>query len=139
MPLADAVPAFQAAFDAEMIDTVTVVNPATRGTLNTTDLQYTGGTSPTAYTGPALIRPKTGTIGDPDVVGQTAIQQFDYVVILPIAAAGITLDDQVTIDVCTHDADLVGKVLIVLGMERDSFGARRQLFCELNQGTGVQD
>ncbi len=57
MPLADAVPAFQAFFDAEMIDTVTVVNPATRGTLNPTDLQYTGGTSPTAYTGPALIRP----------------------------------------------------------------------------------
>lgn len=139
MPLADSIPAFRSLFDAQMIDTVTVVNPATRGTLNTTDLQYTGGTNPVTYSGAALIRPKTGTIGDPDVVGQTAIQQFDYVVILPIAAAGVELDDQVTVDVCTFDADLVGKVLIVVGMERDSFGARRQLFCELNQGTGVQD
>ena len=55
---------------------------------------------------------------------------------VPVSAAGLELGDEATIDTAVNDPDLVGKVLRVQGLARESHATCRRLFC--TERTGPQ-
>lgn len=54
---------------------------------------------------------------------------------LPIAVTGLQLGDEATLDAAAHDPDLVGKVLRVQGLARESHATCRRLFCTERTGS----
>lgn len=114
------------------IDTCTIARTGDRGTYNATTLQYDSPTTPSVYSGAALVRPgSTGTTN----FGEALQTHHDYEVYLPHTATGIEPEDRVTVAVA-GDADLDGQVLVVEAVYADAYVTRRMVGCRLEQGQG---
>jgi hypothetical protein len=108
-----------------MVDTCTI----TRQTGATTDPD-TGVITPTfttVYTGRCKVQQSAVPIGEPRDLGQASIQVLHLELHLPIAAAGILVDDVATITASTLDPDLVGRRFTVRGTSHKTFLTARRL------------
>lgn len=139
MTFADAVPAFRAAFDAEMVDTCDIVRPTTtRGAINETTLAYDSEADTTLYADqPCLARPGYSGAGQTIDFAETEPTLHNYTVILPYDTDGVRPDDIVTLSAVSQvDGDLLGLPLTVRHTTADSFSARRVLYCTADLGAG---
>ena len=130
--ISNAVTKLRAKWALRFIDTAAIVRTTGRGTYNPATLKYDSPTTPTVYSGPALVRP-----GDSDttVFGEANRTHHEFYVYLPHTATGVEPDDRATVTV-PGDTDLNGKTLIVEQIYADAYIPRRKVGCRLDQGTG---
>lgn len=138
----DALPLFRSLWADRFTDTCEINDPVggtTRGSINTSTLQYDSQASTLVYSGACLIRsPATeATSGRPAIFGEQAITWTSLDVFLPWDADVIDLDQEVTILTAPGDPQLVDKVAVVRSIVRDSYLTRRHLVCELDLGSGI--
>ncbi len=115
-------------FTAARTDTVTTARTTTAGALNTSTGVYASPTESAPLTAASvLIRYGNQTTLD---FGEEATDRAQYTLFLAFDADIVT-DDRVTVDTCVLDADLVGAVLIVKAVDRDSLNPRKTAVCEL--------
>jgi len=109
-----------------MTDTCTITR------VTATAIASNGDTTPTTtevYTGACRVRPRQ-TQDRMVEQGGTEVGVGDLVVSVPITATGITPGDIVTITASTYDADLVDRVMTVLGALHGSQITARRLSCQ---------
>ena len=137
----DTVTLFRGLWSDRFVDTCEIHDPVggtTRGTINTSTLQYDAQATTVVYTGACLIRsPAEATSNRAEVYGQQAVTFTDLDVYLPWDAATVDLDQELTILTSAGDPELVNKVAVIRSIIRDSYITRRYLVCELDLGSGI--
>ncbi len=124
----DAAIALRTDFTAARTDTVTTARTTTAGVFNTTTLVYASPTESEPLTAASvLIRYGNQTTFE---FGEEATDRDLYTLFLAFDA-DIATDDRVTVDTCVLDADLVGAVLVVTAVDKDSLNPRKTAVCEL--------
>lgn len=123
-----------------MVDTCTIRRLTDRGTINPTTLEYDAETWTVIYTGPCLIRPVSGSLGEPKTVKAGEEQKITnhLHLFLPHTADTIKPDDHATIDTST-DSRLVGAVPVVVAADSDTYITRRRVTARLWEGSGGVD
>ncbi len=124
----DAAIALRPAFTAARTDTVTTARTTAAGAFNSTTLVYAAPTE----SAPLIAASVLIVYGNQTTFefGEEATDRDFYTLFLAFDA-DIATDDRVTVDTCVLDADLVGAVLIVTAVDRDSRNARKTAVCEL--------
>ncbi len=124
----DAALVLRPAFTEARTDTVTTARTTTAGVFNTTTLVYASPTESEPLTAASvLIRYGNQTTFE---FGEEATDRAIFTIFLAFDA-DIATHDRVTVDTCVLDADLVGAVLIVKAVDRDSLNPRKTAVCEL--------
>lgn len=111
-----------------MVDSCTV----RRRTGETTDLD-TGAVTPvytTVYTGQACRVQTRGYWGEARDVGEAARVILAFEVQFPIAVTDLQTRDEITIDACVNDPDLVGRVLRLKDLAHKSHATSRRVLCQ---------
>ncbi len=115
-------------FTEARTDTVTTARTTTAGAFNTGTGVYVSPTETEPLTtASVLIVYGNQTTLD---FGEEATDRAQFTIFLAFDA-DIATDDRVTVDTCVLDADLVGAVLIVKAVDRDSRNPRKTAVCEL--------
>lgn len=113
-------------FTAAMTDTVTIDRTTAQGAFSAATGTYAAPTTAQVYTGAGLVRP-SGAVATPEF-GQEQAERYPFAVLIPTTGSA-QVDDRVTVD-ASGDSDLTGSVLVVRGVDRDTFHARLLLWCE---------
>jgi len=108
-----------------MVDSCTI-----RRRTGVTTNPTTGEVTPTftvLYTGQKCRVQTRGNWGEAKDIGEAALVLLTVEVQLPISVAGVQVRDEITIDACVNDAELVGRLFRVKDLNHKSHGTMRRL------------
>lgn len=89
---------------------------------------YDGGPANPGRGGPCRIQQAAAPWAGPATVGQAAIRLAALELQLPVVGSEhLAVDDEVTIDTCAHDTELVGRVFVIVGLHHASEKTTRRL------------
>lgn len=111
--------------EALMVDSCTI-----RRRTGTTTNPTTGTVTPTfstLYTAQKCRIQTRGNWGEAKDIGEAALVLLTVEIQLPVTVTGVEVRDEVTIDVCVNDAELVGREFRVKDLNHKSHGTMRRL------------
>lgn len=124
----DAVPVFRTFWADRFIDSGTLRRETAEGTYNASTLQIDSATVAVVFAGlECLIRPRNRNEQD---FGEQRTDVEEYSILVPATSNGARTGDEFTVDVCTYDPYLVGKVLVIREINEDSYLTRYEWVAE---------
>ena len=134
---ASAIATWRDGWAARMVDACTITDVTTRGTWNASTLVYDGGTASTVYTGGCLLRPMTHE--DRKEFGLETVTVEHLTLFLPHTVTGVAPGQQVVLSAAEYEPAAIGAVLVVVGVQHDSWNTRRKVAVRYDQGAGYAD
>lgn len=123
--------------EARMVDTCTIRHgPSGPGTYDSATGVHTPAAGDVVYEGPCEVQVTGAVAFTTPEAGETQVTLQQVVVKVPVSAAGIVVDDEVTIDAvgAASDPELVGKTYRVEATHAKTYATARRLQCEERTG-----
>lgn len=131
MSRASVLAAGRRAAEAGFVDTCTI-----RRVIGTTTDPNSGVVTPTystLYTG-QRCRVQQRAEATPAEAGEAHLEILPVEVQLPMAVVGLAVDDEIVVTASAHDADLVGRVLLVRSLAHKTHATARRVGCRERTG-----
>ena len=116
----------RAAIEALMVDTCTITRTTSEATNE--DSGVVTPTTATVYTGRCRVQQsQLGADSVPSDPGEVYVRMVAFEAQVPMSVTGLRVGDRITVTASAHDADLVGRVFVVLGLAHGTHKTARRL------------